>query len=442
MTRTRVLTACLTVAGVGMLAAVVRVLTQPSSALPRWDLLGCLALTTAGLAGALVCLRGGPVPRTGVAATTSRFWWPARNDGWIVAGLWAAVVPVGLFFYAVVSFSPDATRITEAKGGIQAASVQKILSSEYVRKKNSRHYDVVARVSVPFDAGARSEKVEFTSEHRLESGDKVWALYAPSSAELGVLVDTDREALEEKTGGSVQGSILAAVLGMAVFCLLLGIAFGGFSKASRGLRRPLKKGLCRSLPVTVKSVGVVMDSATNAGGRPRPLMKLEGGAGEPLEILLDPVIAPLHLSREVNGLQAKLYWGKYAADRPRPERVRAMLVLDGQRCVQGVLRAGADSGHPDGTAVPVAASLPEGDGLRAIRTYPAWDPRLHARGLWWLLMGVIALTGVAFGVGRWASFVLCAAACGAVLLARRAVKENRSRHLRGYVPGPEPETGR
>ncbi|MGY5081458.1 hypothetical protein ACWIGX_30905 [Streptomyces nigrescens] len=344
---------------------------------------------------------------------------------------------MGLFFYAALSFSPEAARIVDAKGGVQAVSVQKVLSSEYVRKKHSGHYEVAAQVSVPFEAGTRTERVEFTSDGQVERGDKVWALYAPSSAKLGVLADGDREVLEEKTGGSAQWGVVAIVLFVAVCSLLWGLSFGGFPRASRGLRRPLKKGACRSLPVTVKSVGVVMDSTTNTKGvttsRPKPRVQLDG---HEWDLLLDPVIDPSHLSQEIKGLEAKLYWVKSAANRPGPKRVRAMLVLDGQRCVQGVLRVAGESECPEGDPVPAAESLPEGDGLRAIRTYPAWDPELHSEGLWWLVAGVVALGAVAFGVGRWATFILCVAAYGFLFIARMVMKDSRTRYLKGFLPDP------
>ncbi|MFD5398307.1 hypothetical protein ACFWJW_29385 [Streptomyces sp. NPDC127097] len=445
MIRTRAINACLSAAGVGVLAAALRVLMRPSASLPRWDLLGCLALVVGGLAGALVCLRRGPSPQGERIAARSH-WWPDRNRGWIATGLCAGIVPVGLFFYAALSSSPEAARITEAKGDIQAVSIQKVLSSEYVRSKNSRHYKVVARVSVPFDAGARSEKAEFTSKRQVARGDEVWALFAPSSAGLGFLVDADREVLEERMGGAGHPIMLAGVGVLAAFCSLFGVLGEVFSRASRSLRRPLKMGLCRSLPVTVKSVGVVVDEITDSKGvetkQPKPRVKLDGVEGERLEILLDPVVDPAHLSREIKGLQATLYWEKIAVNGPGPKRLRAVLVVDGQRCVRGVLRVADASDCPEGSPVPAAGSLPEGDGLRAIRTFPAWDPRLHAGGLWWLLVGVLALGAVAVGVGRWPTLLLCAAAYGALFMARWWVKDSRTRYLKGFLPDPEPEAGR
>ncbi|MGW3010433.1 hypothetical protein ACWC9R_16615 [Streptomyces sp. NPDC001219] len=442
MTRTRVVNVCLVAAGGGVAAAVVCALMRPSTPLPRWDLLGCLALTVVGLVGALRCLRPGSVAQAGRAGTR-RHWWPGQNYGWIVAGLWATVIPVGLFFYAAISFSPEAARIVEAKGGIQAVSVQKVLSSEYVREKHSGHYEVAARVSVPFDAETRSERVEFTSERQVRRGEKVWALYAPAAADLGVLADGDRAALEEKTGGSAQGGIVFVVLFLAGCSLLWGLYFGGFPKASRGLRRPLGKGVCRSLPVTVNSVGVVADSTTDTKGvtttRPKPGV---GFDGYEWDLLLDPAIDPSQLSLEIRGREAKLYWVKFAADRPGTKRVRAMLVLDGRRCVQGVLRVSGESECPEGAPVPAVACLPEGDGLRAVRTYPAWDPKLHAKGLWWLVAGVVALGAVVSGVGRWGAGLLCLAAFGCLLVARMAMKDSRTRYLEGLLSGPGPDAGR
>ncbi|MGW8553609.1 hypothetical protein [Streptomyces tubercidicus] len=444
MTRTRLINACLATAGAGVLAAVVRVLIRPAAVLPRWDLLGCLAVSVAGLVAALVCLRGGPVPHPD-AVGSSRFWWPDRNRGWIAAGVVAAVLPVGLFLYAAVAYSPEAARISEAGGGVRAVSVQKVLSADYVRTKHSGHYEVVARVAVPFDAGTRSEKAAFTSEYRTERGDRVWALFVPGAADLGALVDSDREDLQAKAGGAAPGGALALVLGMAGFCLLLGTVFGGFSRASRGMRHPLKKGWCRVAPVTVHDVAVVMDSTTGHQGvvthRPRPVLKLEGAGGERLDVLLDPVIDPLHLSRDVNGSRAQLYWGQRAADHPGPLGARAMLVLEGRRCLRGDLRAGAAPDRPEGTCVPAAASLPGGGGLRAIRTYPAWDPELHAEGLWWLVAGVLALGVGAFGVGRVGTLIAGFAGYGALCIARMVMKDSRSRYLKGFLPDAEAVAG-
>ncbi|MCW7984522.1 hypothetical protein XF35_03855 [Streptomyces platensis subsp. clarensis] len=358
----------------------------------------------------------------------------------------ASILPVGLLFYAALSSSPEATRITEAGGDIRAVSVQKVLSSEYVRKKNTHHYTVMARVSVPFDAGTRPVEAEFNSDSRVEHGDKVWALFSPSSAGLGVLVESDREVLEEKMGGPAQWGIQVFVLSMAVFCLLVGILFGGFTKVSRGLRGALTSGRCRSLPVTVGGVDVALYRNPPKEDTPRqvkPRLKLEAYEGQRLEVLLDPVVDPLPLSQEVTGRQAQLYWRAFRPDeRPGTRHASAMVVLDGQRCVRGRLGAVGGADLPEGVPVPVSDDLPEGDGLRAIRTLPAWDPKFHTPGLWTLLVGVFALGIVAFGVGRLVALILCAVAFLAPAVARGWVKSRRNRYLQGFLPASDPEISR
>ncbi|MFJ9471516.1 hypothetical protein [Streptomyces caniferus] len=348
---------------------------------------------------------------------------------------------MGLFLYAALSFSPEASRIAEAGGGIRAVSVRKVISSEYVRKKHSHHYSVVAQVSVPFDGGARPARAEFTSDSEVGRGDKVWALYAPSAAGLGVLVESDRAVLEEKTGGPAQWAIQVFALGMVVLSLCVGLLFGGFSKASRGMRGALKKGRCRTLSVVVDGVDVALEGNPPKGDaprRPKPRLKLEGREGERLVVLLDPVVDPAHLSRELTGRQAQLYWHAFRpADRPGTKYAPAMLVLDGQRCVRGRLGTADDAALPEGAPVPVSRDLPEGDGLRAIRTLPSWDPHIHAPGLWSLLAGVLALALVALGTGRLATLILCAVACVAPAVARGWVKSRRNRRLQGFLPASE-----
>ena len=74
--------------------------------------------------------------------------------------------------------------------------------------------------------------------------------------------------------------------------------------------------------------------------------------------------------------------------------------------------------------------------MRAIRPLPAWDPRFHAPGLWSLLVGVLALSGIAFGAGRVAALLLCAVACLALAVSRVWGKSRRKRYLQGLLPNP------
>jgi hypothetical protein len=64
---------------------------------------------------------------------------------------------------------------------------------------------------VPFDDGSQSEEATISSKTQVEPGDQVWALYAPSSASVGVFVDSDRDSLESKVGGPMAGLALIAL---------------------------------------------------------------------------------------------------------------------------------------------------------------------------------------------------------------------------------------
>ncbi|MFH8569907.1 hypothetical protein [Streptomyces sp. NPDC017993] len=440
MTRSRAMNVCLATAGAGILAAMVRVLMQPAAALPRWDLLACLALTSAGIAGALLLLRRDHLPASG-REETSRYWWPDRNGAWISAALFfGIIVPIYLFGYAALSPSPEATRIVEAGGGIRAVAVQDVLSSEYVRSKHSGHYEYKARVSVPFDTGSEAVTAEFDSDYRVDRGDKVWALYAPSAVELGALADGDRDVLQEESGGSAQPATYALVLLVTGLFLSLGALFGGFARAGRKLKVLGENGRGRSVAVTVTGVDVTLDREPpkpDVPRRPHPRIRMTGPAGEPLEIFLDPAIDPPGLDRQITGLQAGLFWivpsPEYLA---KGHKAFATLVLEGRRCVRGWFDTAEGAQLPEGAVVSASDALPDWEKLRAIRTCPVWNPRIHAAGLWALLIGVLALAVIACGVGTAATVLLAVTAYVSAAVGRVMVKSRRTRYLRSLLPGP------
>jgi hypothetical protein len=431
---------CLATAGAGVLAAMARVLTQPAAALPRWDLVACLALTSAGIAGALRLLRRDHLPASD-REETSRYWWPERNGAWTLAGLiFGIIMPIFLFGYAALSRSPEATRIVEAGGGIRAVQVQDVLSSEYVRSKHSGHYELKARISIPFDAGMEPVTAEFSSDHRVSRGEQVWALYAPSAVELGAIAEGDRDVLQEQSGGSAQPATHGLVLLVTALFLSLGVLCGGLARAGRGLKGLNENGRGRSLAVTVTEVDVALDREPpkpDVPQRPHPRIRMTGPAGEPLEIFLDPAIDPPGLDRQIAGLQAELYWivpsPAYLAKGHKPF---ATLVLDGHRCVRGWFDTAGGAQLPEGTVVSASEALPDWEKLRAIRAFPLWNPRIHAAGLWALLIAVLALAVVACGVGTVATLLLAAAAYVSVAVGRLMVKSRRTRYLRSLLPSP------
>jgi hypothetical protein len=430
--------AWLSVAGLGLLAAVVRILIQPSTPLPRWDLLVCLALASVGVGGGLACIRRGPFPEPG-GAGMRRYWWPDQRSSWMGSGLLAGLVPVFLVAYAATSYSPEAWRIVEAGHTIRAVEVQKVLASKYVKSnKHTGHYATEIVVSVPFDGGREPVEGQIRSDTPVERGDRAWALYAPSSAGLGAVVDEDRDALRAKIGGSAEAPLSIMVLGWTAFCLFLAVGGGGVAGAPRKIGPVLKAGRARSLLVTVTGGGVALDRRPPKGSesnRPKPRLQLEGVDGELLDLFMDRAVDPVSVARCVTGSQAKLYWGAQPQEQPHgASAAHAVLVLDGERYVRGWMETNDGSNLPEGSPVPAGKELPEGREVRAIRTFPIWDAALHSGGLWALLFGLVALAITTLGVGTVTTIVLAAVAYLSLVVAWGSVASRRTRYLRSLLP--------
>ncbi len=275
--RFRALSAWLVVGGLGLLAAVVRVLLKPSLPLPRWDVLACLVVAAVGVAGCLAVVRQGALPEPGGVGTRRR-WWPEGRRAWKGAALYAWGMTLFVFVFAALSYSPAAWRVVDAGHTIRSVEVQKVLSSEFVKKlKRADHYVTEVQVSVPFDDGSQSQKTTISSKTQVEPGDHVWALYAPSSASVGVFVDADRDSLESKVGGPMVGLALFA-LTWTTGCLLFAVV-GGRSVGTPGLRA----GRSRSLVVMPVGGRVAVPKRTPkeaTAGEPKPCLALEGIGGD------------------------------------------------------------------------------------------------------------------------------------------------------------------
>ena len=242
----------------------------------------------------------------------------------------------------------------------------------------------------------------------------VWALYV---AVLGGARSSRRQ--RSRCPGREGGWLLAHWVMVALVLvrersspLLLGCLLPvGFRKASRGMRTPLKKGFCRSLPVTVTERGCGDGQRRGCRGRHhlpgRTLARqFEGqivsSLGTPARSSDRPAAPLPGKSREVD---AKLYWVQFAANRTGWMRgVRAMLVLDGQRCVQGFpqgfRRNRVSRGCPP---YPPPNPFPKETACgRFVRTL-LWDPKLHSEGLGWLVAAVVrASAPSSSALGCWA----------------------------------------
>ncbi len=434
------LAVCLAMAGLGILATVARVWMRQSTPLPRWDLFICLGLAVAGLVGALVIVRRGPYPNSG-GAGTRKYWWPDHHTGIISFGLCVWIIPVSLVSHAVISPSPQAWKMVDAGHTIRALEVEKVLSSEVVRSQKTSHYSSDVQVSVPFDRGDEPVEDSFASDSRAEIGDQVWVLYAPSSPALGAFVDGDRDALESQIGGPADTSMVVLELCWIVFFLVLFPLGRARTGPLTSIKVALRAGQLRSLSVTVVDVRAQADERPpreSTVGRLQPCVRMAGPDAGVLDLYVARIIDPASLSRCLAGSRARLYW------RPSTDHLEygasvgyAVLALGGRRYIMGWAGTADGSDMPEGSFVPAAEELPEGRDLRAIRTFPMWDPALHASGLYALLISLLAMATMTLGVGTFLTVVLSAVAFFSPLVARGIFSVLLTERLEKFLPNEE-----
>ncbi|WP_141662828.1 hypothetical protein [Streptomyces sp. Wb2n-11] len=428
---------CLVVAGLGAVAAVVCVLIQPSIPLPRWDLLICLTLAVAAIGGSIGFIRGSATTNLSNAGE-SKYWWPAQRNGWIGFVIWTWVVPVFFVAYAATSSSSQAWEIVDSGHSIEKVEVDKVLSSEFVQSKQSGHHSTKVQVSAPFNQGRRPVEDKFASDSPVEVGDQVWVLYAPSEPGLGALIDNDRGSLETQIGGPAETSLVLAAIGWTAFSWMLNLFGSVRPDPMNTIKRALKAGRVRVVPVTVGHVGVQVDERPSKSSkikRPKPCVQLTTSDGRRLDLYLDEVVDPVPLSRFLTDAQSNLYWRPPAQELPYGKSVGySVLVLNDRRCLQGWLESTNGGDLPEGSPVPASEELPEGRELRAIRPFPVRDRSLHSGGLWALLASLLALLIIPIGVGTFLTVFLATVAFLLPMVAKSVYKGRLTRYLQGLLP--------
>ncbi len=433
----RVLAGSLSLAALSIVAAVVCVLVKGSAPLPRWDLLIFLFLSLAGVGGALAIVRRGTRPEIrGIG--TRKYWWPAQRSGLVGFGLWAWTIPVFFALYAALSPSSQAWNIIDAGHTMRTVEVEKVLSSKYVKSGRSGHYSTEVQVSAPFNGGSRTVENRFSASSPIDAGDRVWALYAPDSPALGVLIDDDRDSLERSIGGPVGVTTMLLLVGWIAFCWLLSLPGRMRPGPTTSIRRALDEGRVRVLPVTVSAVGVQVDGRppkNSSVKRPEPCVKLRMEDGKRLDLYLDQALDPVPLGHLLLNAQANLYWAPPLQDLPYKASVgHAVLILTDGRWVVGWGATVDGSDLPEGSMVPAGEVLPEEGDLRAVVPFPIWKPTLYTPGLWAMLLSLLALCVISFGVGTFATILLGAVSFCSPLVALRIYRSRIVQHLEGLLP--------
>jgi hypothetical protein len=430
--------AYLSLVALGIFAVVVRALTAPSEAPPRWDLLVCILVALAGAIGAFITLRRSK-PSVTSADSGGRFWWPAQRSAWMGFGLFLVIVPVLLVVYATFSYSAEAWRITEAGHTIGEVKVHEVLSSERSRNQRTGNstYSSEVEVSIPFATGSRDIAGKVFSDEPMRPGDEVWALYAPSTRSLGAILDTDRGTLEEKTGGPAGLPLILLVAGWTAWWLFLALVCGTVGSSLPGL----KAGRVRALAVSVVRGGAARVHKSQEGqelGRPNPCLLLEGAGGVRLRLFMDRAVDPVSLAATVAG-EAHLYWAPRPRSGPQGSaRRQAVLVAPGNRYVRGWVDAAPGSVVPEGAPVPASKELPGGRELHAIRTLPVLNLAVHGVGFVALQVALLALMLMTLGVGPTGTALLASVAVFALPVAWMVTASRRTRDLAKLLVQDDP----
>ncbi|MGW0734035.1 hypothetical protein [Streptomyces sp. NPDC002851] len=404
-----------TVTGAGLLVTLFGMAAAPSAAPPRWDLIAGLAVAGAGFSGWRRTLRGG-------------IRWSDRQGGAHGFAWLAWVLLVFFLTVSIASFSPQAWRISEAGHTMRQVTVEKVLGSEEHSNKGSKSYTNDVRVSVSFRDGSRRVEGQVTTRRwAAVPGDTVWALYAPNSAELGVLLSNDRSSLETKIGGPADPWAVLSLGGLLAACLAFAVMATRSGNNSLGpILHPRSQQSTHARTVTVTGAGVARDERNDQGKRqkqPQPCLFLEAGDGERtgdgendddrLEFFLHDAIDLPSLAPQVTGRRGRIFWvhAPRKGTRRGPDgfgSVKAVMTFGDTYCLEGRLQTvGAPdaqeregrTGRPAGRPVTPASVVNGGRGLREFPVFPAWD-LLRRRGTAVvLLMGLSALAAVAYGMG-------------------------------------------
>lgn len=442
----RAVTAWLTLAGVGFLAAFVVMSQRYLAATPRWDLIGCFAVAAVGVTGCLVTVRKRKF--TDFSGVGPRPWWPDLRAVWRGSFTPAWLMVLIYFVAGLINISPTALQMVERGHVIAPVEVSDVLSSERERgSRGERYYSVRVRAAVPYAAGDASRTAEFDSQRRVRQGDDVWVLYAPSTPELGAFIEEDRDELEEKAGGPESG---VPYIILTIFsALLVGALVYTAPGLPRHMRRALREGRVRRLPVRVTGGTATLAESASAkdpdtSGRkhepelkPAPCLLLSGPVSEHIEVVVGKSIDPVGVVKALEDRQdhspAALYWIASGEDEGRGVLLSGNYYL---RCRQvvGEDRDAVPTGGDSIRQVSEARRRP-----REVRRFPEWRADLHTDGFGWTLFILLLLGVIALGVGLIASIVLGVIAFVAGLVVLYVPSTERSEELEKLMPGSRRE---
>ncbi|UNO41118.1 hypothetical protein [Streptomyces sp. MST-110588] len=446
------------------MAFMVCLLVRKIAPYPRWDLLGCLAVSAVAVlawwrkasgrtrsrrtvfAGRATRASAWPIP-----GERGILWWPGRRFPFVLLVLLMLPLPIVMLYLSSTGSSPQVAAILAHGPRISDVTVAQVHHSYFKQGKGYSYYESAVTVMVPVGDGDAAPSRPGKGMPRLRSvvesstrphpGSRFPGLYAPDHLAAGIILDT-RGQLRSLLGGPA-GPRDLVMLGLWSI-LPLGCAVFAFRKRAASL--PWDDvpgdGEARMLRVRVVGAGAGAGDYLNRRmeraskpGKPelRPTLRLNSPSGS-RDLLLERCLDPVQLAEALHGVQGRLYWAPKPEDRPEYS-VPALLVLDDGRYVRGDTINGTPPGTPAGE--PVAEPLPnDQQAIRPVGPYVLWQPQVHRPGLVGcavaFLAVVLLVSGAGYGNATLRNACLVVAGAGPVV-GLALIRRRRTHYLRRLV---------
>ena len=330
------------VALAGVLGFTGCLLARFSAVLPRWDLLAMLTVVGAGAALRTHALRtrvltapepadeprpDAPPDPPGFRAEQRR-WWPHHKSATSSVVLWLCATPLALLALSAGQTTGVLERVRSDDHTITQVTVLQEQTTRHAPRTfkggsriNISTIDIKANTRPDGSGQALEGTLRRVHNTTVSQGDRIWAMYAPSSssAPTEAVLATERHKLQDWAGGWTRnwGHPASALMPALIFLFLWRLLRKG-SLDARGqepVALQVHTGRARALRVRVTGTR----TATLNKGNVLVLTAPEGDR----ELLLGRWSDPDHVANSLAGQTGWLYWAPTARDRYTPPKTTA-----------------------------------------------------------------------------------------------------------------------
>lgn len=414
---------------------------------PRWDVLGCIGVSLAGLLlGGVAGWRerraaGGGVPASGVPGEPVGFrasgnQRPERRERGQLGVLLVLLSVTLLIFGSASHVTPQLADARSGAARVDAVTVTEVRSSSS-RPVRGGGISYTSKLTVTVDGPSKNAlHGTIKTSGRVGNGDRLWALHNPQNSGgsgVDVQLSESEGELTALQSGTVRpgGALLTVVGGLAAagLVLLLRRRFSTLDGSREAVAEALRTGNAQALAVTLD--GTAAEGSRELG----PALRLTAEDGE-RRLHLSRFVDVEHLAAALHGRTAWLYWERVSdqvpAGRPgrKGELLPAVLVLgegSGTRYAAGWMPRAPQWPVAQGRRLhavdPEASPLAEQLGADVLRR-----PRLRAGAVIWLGLALLATAAaMVFPIGGGEQFVLQTAVVVVVLCTVVGMRLTRAR---------------